>query len=260
MHDCSNRWMLFILWCAATLAVATSAHAQQAVRPPGATWTLTLPPSWKLAPQSVVDQMNADEADPDDPSFKYLVKFDPADGLGVGYPYIAVQYSAIENIASASWNDLLELTGGDTLDAAALSKPLGEVIPSLAPDTRHLDQTRAAMLLWYDEPGAGPSGRTLRGVHVGYFTTSGLLELVLLDKAEENNRYLGDLTRIAASFRLDPGEAFTPGPGWPGEQPPTRSRRSGGFRLPMFGLLGLGGLGGVGVLTLLVRRILQADD
>jgi hypothetical protein len=251
---------LFVL-LGCLLCVETS--GQSPVRPPGALWTITTPAGWKVAPQSVVDQMNAQRTaeDPDGEDYRYVMKFDPADGLGIGYPYFAVEYTPYAEFATASWADIEEAFTPTALDAALASASPATVIRSLADQDHVLDRARARWYYKYDTPGAATSGRTLRTIGVGWFTNHGLLEVCLYDKAESNDRRLNDLDAFAASLTLDPGTGFVPGPGLPkAVAAPARSMPT--FRFRRFGMFGFGGLGiGLSIFVfLVVRRLIIGPD
>jgi len=249
------------LWvCGAVSLFACVTSFGQTIRPAGADWSLALPAGWKQAPDSVVQSMNTqrDAEDPDHESFRHVAKFDPADSLGVGLPYITVEWTPYPEFAECNWQDIQEFYEGESMDPALASRPFSEIFAKISDASTMVDQSSARVYGWYDAPGEGPSGRTLRTSGVIFLSKKGAYEVCLYDKAEENNRYLGDLQKFATGFHLDPGTAFVPGPGLPKIQPQRASSTRSAFPF-RFGIFGVGGLGGGIGLTLIIRKILQAD-
>lgn len=244
-----------------SLAFVVGASAQTHVRPQGARWVITPPPGWKRAPQSVVDSMNAerDADDPDREDFRYVLKFDPEGSLGVGLPYIAVEWTDVPEFAQCNWRDLSEYWGSEPFDPAWRSLSLTQLVGKIPPDGSLLDESSGRLYHRWDEPDGAPNGKTLRAVGVVVLTSNGFAEVCLYDKAEENNRHVGALQKFAATLTPDPGTAFVPGPGLP-RPAPSAQRAPSSFRFPLrFGLFGLGGFGGITLIVLIVRKVLQAD-
>jgi hypothetical protein len=257
-----STWGLWAVVGVVCGVVAAPAMGQGTLRPPGAQWSVKLPAGWKQAPQSAEDQLNKarDEEDPDREEFRYVLQFDRQTGLGVGYPYMSVGYTRYEEFKTASWEDIVEFLGATEVDPAAGSKPLIENIGRGAAETYALDRSRNRWSYKYDAPGRADSGRTLRTIGVGWFANHGLVEVCLYDKAEETDRYVGDLEKLAAGFALDPGPGFVPWPGLPKE--PVRTTRSptgGSFRF-RYGFFGFEGLGGAALLFFIIRRAMDATD
>ncbi|MCE7972798.1 MAG: hypothetical protein DYG92_00510 [Leptolyngbya sp. PLA1] len=253
--------MVLTLMATFALALIPDALGQTPIRPPGARWVITPPPGWKLAPQSVVDSMNLerDSEDPDREDFRYVLKFDPEGSLGVGLPYIAVEWTDVPEFATCNWSDIGDYWGSESFDPAWASLPLSRLVEKIPDQASLLDESKGRLYHRWDEPGGAPNGKTLRAVGVVVLTSNGFAEVCLYDKAEENNRHVAALEKFANTLALDSGAAFVPGPGLPRNAPPSH-RTNSSFRFPFrFGIFGLGGLGGVTLLVLIVRKVLQAD-
>lgn len=235
---------------------------QQVFRPAGAKWQVTLPATWKVAPPTALKQLQ-DEREVgenvalEDPFF-IIAKFDPAKGMGIGYPYIVVQHLPNEEIDRATWSDFMSDYEAVPLDAGLVGKSYRFIAPTLT-DSQYVGcEASATYYARLDAEGAGPSGRTIRVYYAGFLAKGDLYEIGLYDKLEEKDRYMGDFDAIVASFQLDPDARWVPGPGFPEQAPATRSSsRSIGF--PRFGLLGIGGIG-VGLIALIVRRIVIGNS
>lgn len=244
-----------------TLALVSQASGQSPVRPQGARWVVTPPPGWKRAPQSVVDSMNVerDAEDPDREDYRYVLKFDPEGSLGVGLPYIAVEWTDVPEFSQCNWGDLREYWGSEPFDPAWTSLPLSQLAAKIPENGSLIDEARGRLYHRWDEPDGAPGGKTLRAVGVVVLASNGFAEVCLYDKAEENNRHVPALEKFASTLTLDPGAAFVPGAGLPRAAPATRSSTPS-FRFPFrFGIFGLGGVGGITIIVLIVRKVLQAD-
>lgn len=256
MQYLMKRGWAVVVSALALLGGAIPAAAQVPAPVPNAGVTLMVPAGWKVAPQSSVDQLNKERADPES-GYTILAKFDRADGLGIGYPYMTVELSTFDHYSEASWADIKEFMVADDLPPELAAKPMVARLAAATNDQCRLDTAAGRFYAKYEDTPGDSSGRLIREHVAGVVTSKGIVEICLYDKAEENDRYLPDLASLSTSAKIDPGAAFQPGAGVPVEEVSSSGSSSSGFRFGRFGIFGIGGIGGLGCTGLVIRLLIR---